>query len=80
LSNSFFLSPAAFFNLRPCDIFLLLNKSVGVILNSAEAIDSGSARAILPTRASLDQRNLYLKITNGLKYIFFKARKKAKTD
>ena len=44
-----------------------LKRSASGILNSAEMIDSGTERAILRIRISLDQRNLCLRIINGSK-------------
>jgi hypothetical protein len=46
-------------------------------LNSAETIDSGTARAILRIRVSLDQRNLCLKIINGLRIYSLQSTKKS---
>jgi len=46
-------------------------------LNSAEAIGSGTARAILRIRASSDQRNLWTAIISGLKIYFTQITKKS---
>jgi hypothetical protein len=59
--------------------FMFLKRSATGSLNSAEAIASDTARAILRIRASSDQKSLSPPITSGLNIYSIQSMKKSQT-